>query len=184
MQNQKNSSANNEVCILEMKNVCYTVNSKTILKNITINFEKDGITGIIGPSGSGKSSLLFLLNRLHTPSKGTIFFQGKDYTEFETRKLRKEIGMLQQRPHLFPGTVKENISYGPNIWNIHYTEEDYINLLEKVALSKEFLERNVEKLSEGEKQRVNLARTLANNPCVLLLDEPTSALDIASESII
>ncbi|MFO8017773.1 MAG: phosphate ABC transporter ATP-binding protein [Promethearchaeia archaeon] len=177
-------SQNDESCLLCLKNVSYKINSKAILSNISVKIEELGITGIIGPSGSGKSTLLRIINRLISPSAGTILLEGKDYIQFTPQQLRKRIGLVQQKPFLFPGTVKENLLYGPKIWDLHYSDKELINLLKKVALSATFLEREVDNLSVGEQQRVSLARSLANNPKILLLDEPTSALDIVSEEII
>jgi putative ABC transport system ATP-binding protein len=170
--------------LLCLKNISYKINSETILSNISIEIEESGITGIIGPSGSGKSTFLRIINRLISPLEGTILFRGKKYTQFSPQQLRKKIGLVQQKPFLFSGTVKKNLLYGPQIWDLHYSNKDLINLLEKVALSAAYLEREVENLSVGEQQRVSLARSLANNPEILLLDEPTSALDIVSEEII
>ncbi|MGV9199559.1 MAG: ABC transporter ATP-binding protein [Promethearchaeia archaeon] len=170
--------------LLCLKDLSYKINSKAILSNISIEIEESGITGIIGPSGSGKSTFLRIINWLISPSKGTILFRGKEYTQFSPQQLRKRIGLVQQKPFLFSGTVKKNLLYGPQIWDLHYSNEDLIKLLEKVALSAAYLERKVDKLSVGEQQRVSLARSLANNPEILLLDEPTSALDIVSEEII
>mgnify|MGYP006279574143 CR=1 FL=1 len=177
-------SETDDTCLLCLENVSYRINSKLILSNISVEIDKLGITGIIGPSGSGKSTFLRIINRLISPSEGSIFLHGKNYSKFPPQQLRKRIGLVQQKPFLFAGTVKENLLYGPKIWNVEYSDEKITNLLKKVALSARFLDRDVENLSVGEQQRVSLARSLANNPEILLLDEPTSALDIVSEEII
>ncbi|MFX1286676.1 MAG: ATP-binding cassette domain-containing protein [Promethearchaeota archaeon] len=160
------------------------INSNQILSDISVKIDRKGITGIIGPSGSGKTTFLRLLNRLNSASTGQISLEGEDYESIPVRELRKRIGLVQQRANLFPETVRDNLNYGPEIWGDKYTEEDLIDLLAKVALPKEFLDRNVENLSGGEQQRVSVARSLANKPEILLLDEPTSALDIVSEEIL
>ncbi|MBD3190419.1 MAG: ATP-binding cassette domain-containing protein [Candidatus Heimdallarchaeota archaeon] len=167
-----------------LQSVSFEIGEKIILSDISIGIDAHKITGIIGPSGAGKSTFLRLLNKLISPTKGMVLYQNQSMAELPSQQLRKEIGMVQQQPFLFDGTVKENLQYGPKIWDINYSEEDLVNLLEKVALTAEFLERDVDGLSVGEQQRVSLARSLANEPKVLLLDEPTSALDIASEEII
>ena len=170
--------------LFSLINVSFQIGNQIILNNISINIENEKITGIIGPSGAGKSTFLRLLNKLISPSYGTIVYKNRDLRDISSQELRKEIGMLQQQSYLFPGTVKDNLLYGQKIWNIKYSEEGLVKLLEKVALDSSYLERDVEGLSGGEQQRVSLARSLANQPKVLLLDEPSSSLDIGSEEII
>ncbi len=135
---------------------------------------------IVGPSGSGKSSLLRLLNRLDEPTSGTVFVQGTDFRNLEPRELRRKLGMVTQRPYLFPGTVAENLQFGPAQRGETLAGEAIEELLSQVGL-KDYGGRNVANLSGGEAQRVSVARTLANSPLVLLLDEPTSALDEAAK---
>jgi putative ABC transport system ATP-binding protein len=170
--------------LFSINEVSFKIAEKTILDNISLNIEYNKITGIIGPSGAGKSTFLRLLNKLISPTDGQIIYRDNDLKEISSQNLRKEIGMLQQQAFLFPRTVKDNLLYGPEIWNIDYSEEDLIQLLAKVALDSGYLKRDIEGLSGGEQQRVSLARSLANKPKVLLLDEPTSSLDISSEEII
>lgn len=179
------------VSALEAKNslfylqeVSLEIENSPILLDVTVEVSKKGITGIIGPSGAGKSTLLRLMNKLLVPSKGSIFFQGTKLSQLPTRKFRKQVGFVQQKPYLFEGTVRANLEYGPKIWGIDYSKTELKELLTDVALSPSFLDRNVSNLSIGEQQRVSLARTLANNPSTLLLDEPTSSLDVASEELI
>lgn len=135
---------------------------------------------IVGPSGSGKSSLLRLLNRLDEPTSGTVFVEGTDFRNLEPRELRRKLGMVTQRPYLFPGTVAENLQFGPAQRGETLAGEAIEELLSQVGL-KDYGGRNVANLSGGEAQRVSVARTLANSPLVLLLDEPTSALDEAAK---
>lgn len=179
-----NDSLDPTSCLFSLRDVCYDINGKRILSNITIDIDSTGITGIIGPSGSGKTTFLCLLNKLYSPSSGTIIFDGKDVVDIPSRELRKLVGMVQQRPHLFSGTIRNNLEYGPKIWKISYTDDELVELMAKIALPADFLDREIDGLSGGEQQRVSLARSLANKPCTLLLDEPTSALDIISSEII
>ena len=170
--------------LFSIEDVCFDIEGKVILSKINVAIDNIGITGIIGPSGSGKSTFLRLLNKLISPTQGIVKFKDSDIAEMKSQDLRKEIGMVLQRPFLFKGTVKSNLLYGPKIWNIDYIDSELVKLLDTVGLEAAFLERNIDGLSGGEQQRVSLARSLANQPIVLLLDEPTTALDIVSEEII
>ena len=138
-------------------------------------------SGIVGPSGSGKSSLLRLLNRLDEPSSGTVFLDGLDYRQLPPRELRRRVGMVTQRPFMFPGDVASNLRFGPVQRGETLPEDEIAHLLERVGLQG-FAAQDASVLSGGEQQRVSLARTLANRPEILLLDEPTSALDEQSKS--
>jgi len=153
---------------------------RTLVDDVSISVETGEVVAIVGPSGSGKTSLLRLLNRLDEPTAGTVFYEGQDYREIPPRELRRRIGMLLQRPYLYPGTVKENLAFGPASHDETLAPDVMSDLLERVGLP-DYADRDVSRLSGGEAQRVSLARTLANSPDVLLLDEPTSALDEASQ---
>jgi len=157
-----------------------TIHDKVLVQDA--NFEVYGgeVLAIAGPSGSGKTSLLRLLNRLDEPSTGTVFVEGVDYRTIEPRELRRKLGMVTQRPYLFPGSVAENLRFGPAQRGQTLPPVAIEELLAQVGL-KGYAERNVANLSGGEAQRVSVARTLANSPLVLLLDEPTSALDEAAK---
>jgi len=156
------------------------VAGKTILNGISFEVQTGELLGIVGPSGSGKSSLLRLLNRLDEPSKGTVYLDGVDYRHLPPRELRRRTGMVMQRPFLFPGDVATNLRFGPAQRGEAMPEDEIASLLERVGLAG-FAAQEVSVLSGGEQQRVSLARTLANRPEVLLLDEPTSALDEQSK---
>jgi putative ABC transport system ATP-binding protein len=138
------------------------------------------VLALVGPSGAGKSSLLRLLNRLDEPTQGTVYLHGTDYRELEPRELRRKVGMVTQRPYLFPGSVADNLRFGPAQRGERLPDAAVADLLARVGLEG-YAGRGVANLSGGEMQRVSVARTLANSPLVLLLDEPTSALDDAAK---
>ena len=162
--------------VLRTEDLGRIVAGKTILSGISFEVQTGELLGIVGPSGSGKSSLLRLLNRLDEPSTGTVFLDDLDYRQLPPRELRRRIGMVMQRPFLFPGDVATNLRFGPAQRGEAMPKDEIASLLERVGLAG-FAAQEVSVLSGGEQQRVSLARTLANRPEVLLLDEPTSALD-------
>ena len=149
------------------------VDGAVILDAITVELPADGVVVVAGASGSGKSSLLRLCNRLVAPSTGTVRFRGDDVAALDVRRLRRRVGMVFQRPTPFPGTVHENLRVAePSL-----DEDGAIALLASVGLPAEFVERDALTLSGGEAQRMCTARTLATRPEAVLMDEPTSALD-------
>ncbi|GER90978.1 choline transporter [Dictyobacter vulcani] len=154
---------------------------KAIVDDISLAVQKGETLAIVGPSGSGKSSFLRLLNRLDEPTSGTVFLDGVDYTTLSPRMLRRQVGMVMQSAYLFPGTVTDNITFGPRSRGEQVSKQRIQELLEHVQLAG-YETRDINGLSGGEAQRVSLARTLVNDPQVLLLDEPTSALDEATRS--
>jgi len=146
------------------------------LRNLELRLPRGRLIVITGPSGSGKSSLLRLLNRLDEPTEGNVYLDEVDYRQIAPRELRRRVGMVMQRPYLFAGTVLDNLRFGPRQRGEDLSLEAVEELLAGVGLSG-FASRDVSNLSGGEAQRVSFARALANTPEVLLLDEPTSALD-------
>lgn len=152
------------------------VADKAIVDDISFEVCSGELLGIVGPSGSGKSSLLRLLNRLDEPTSGTVYVDGRDYRELSPRELRRRVGMVTQRPFLFPGDIASNLRFGPQQRGETLSDAEVTSLLEQVGLAG-LAARSISNLSGGEQQRVSLARALANRPEVLLLDEPTSALD-------
>jgi ABC-type methionine transport system ATPase subunit len=155
-------------------------NEATVLREVSLEVEEGSITSVVGPSGSGKSSLLRCLNRLWEPPAGTVFFDGQDVTTMDVLALRRRVGMLFQSANLFEGTVANNVGYGPSLEGRSLTARRIAELLQMAGLEPRFAAETAAKLSGGEAQRVALARALANEPEVLLLDEPTSALDPAA----
>jgi putative ABC transport system ATP-binding protein len=162
--------------ILRAENLGRIVGGRTLVAEVSFELHNPEVLAIFGPSGAGKSSLLRLLNRLDEPTEGTVFLEGVDYRGIPPRELRRRVGMVTQRAYLFPGTVGDNVSFGPRQREETLSSEKIEQLLNDVGLPG-YAARDVANLSGGEAQRVALARALANEPAVLLLDEPTSALD-------
>jgi putative ABC transport system ATP-binding protein len=162
--------------VLRASHLGRVVEGKTLVDDATFDATRGVIVAIAGPSGAGKSSLLRLLNRLDEPTSGTVFIEDTDYKTMPPRELRRQVGMVTQRPFLFPGTVAGNLRFGPAQRGEILPDSRVDDLLARVALQG-YGDRDVANLSGGEMQRVSLARTLANTPIILLLDEPTSALD-------
>ncbi len=165
---------------LRTEHLSRVVQGKRIVENVSVSVRRGDMLAVVGPSGSGKSSFLRLLNRLDEPTGGTVFLGGTDYREIVPRELRRRVGMVTQSAFLFPGTVADNLRFGPQQRGESLADEAIEALLHRVGLSG-YGVGEVSHLSGGEAQRVSLARTLANRPEILLLDEPTSALDDAAK---
>jgi putative ABC transport system ATP-binding protein len=161
---------------LETKNLSRSVANKFLVNDISVQVQVGEVVAVVGPSGSGKSSFLRLLNRLDEPTGGTVRLNGEDYRKLAPQELRRRLGMVMQTAYLFPGTVAENVAYGPLQRGQRLLADQIDALLQRVGLSG-YQGRDASNLSGGEAQRVSIARTLANAPEILLLDEPTSALD-------
>ena len=163
------------------------------LKNINIEIPEKSITALIGPSGCGKSTFLKTLNRMQdlVPGvriEGRVMYEGQDIFAAEVNNLRKEIGMVFQKPNPFPMSIYDNIAYGPRTHGI--TNKAQLDDIVEKALRgaaiwdevKDRLKKNALGMSGGQQQRLCIARALAVEPKVLLMDEPTSALDPISTS--
>ena len=159
------------------------------LKNISVEIPEKQVTAFIGPSGCGKSTFLKCFNRMNDLVKGCKiegeFYVGKTdiYGKIDVNELRKNVGMVFQKPNPFPMSVYDNIAYGPRTFGItKHAELDEIveKSLRQAAMwdeLKDRLNKSALGLSGGQQQRLCIARSLAANPKVLLMDEPTSALD-------
>jgi UDP-glucose/iron transport system ATP-binding protein len=166
--------------VLEMERVSLERGGRPVLRGVDLAVSGEGITVLLGPSGSGKSSLLRCFNRLEAPEAGVVRFRGRDVSAIDPLVLRRQVGMVFQRPIPFPGTVRDNLTVAdPTAGEAAMREA-----LERAGLPAAFLDRLADDLSGGEAQRMCLARALAAGPQVLLLDEPTSSLDETSREIV
>lgn len=176
--------------ILQIKDANSFYGPKQILKNVTLNFQVKTVTALMGPSGCGKSTLIRCLNRMNdlVPRfrfDGKIIYKGFDLyaKDVDITDLRREIGMVFQKPNPFPKSIYENVAYGVRIQGI--TNREFIDgiveeSLKRAALWEEVKDRLHESalsLSGGQQQRICIARALAVKPHVILFDEPCSALD-------
>lgn len=164
------------------------------IKNVNLNIPPNEITAFIGPSGCGKSTVLKSLNRMNdlVPDckiEGLITLDGEDiYKNMDVNILRKRVGMVFQKPNLFPMSIYDNIAYGPRTHGIHSKaklDEIVEKTLKQAAIwdeTKDKLKKSALAMSGGQQQRLCIARALAVNPEVILMDEPTSALDPISTS--
>ncbi len=181
--------------IITVKDLCLWYSEHQALKNININIPENNITALIGPSGCGKSTFLKTLNRMNdlVPGvriTGEVKYRGRDIfsKSVDVNMLRKEVGMVFQKPNPFPMSIYDNIAYGPRthgIKNKVQLDEIVENALRGAAIWEEVkdrLKKNALGMSGGQQQRLCIARALAVEPKVLLMDEPTSALDPISTS--
>jgi len=160
------------------------------LKDISLNVPSKQITALIGPSGCGKTTFLKSLNRMNDLIQGVqvdgqILFAGRDIyaKDMDVTQLRKQIGMVFQKPNPFPMSIYDNVAYGPRLHGVH-TRAGLDDIVEQSLQSaaiwnevKDRLKKSALGISGGQQQRVCIARALAVDPEVLLMDEPTSALD-------
>ena len=181
--------------IITAKDLCLWYGTTQALKNINIKIPERSITALIGPSGCGKSTFLKTLNRMNDliPTvriEGTVTYGGQDIfaPSVDVNDLRKEIGMVFQKPNPFPMSIYDNIAYGPRthgIKNKIQLDDIVEEALQGAAIwdeVKDRLKKSALGLSGGQQQRLCIARALAVKPKVLLMDEPTSALDPISTS--
>ncbi len=156
----------------------------SILNDVSFSVERGQTLTLVGPSGSGKSSLLRCLNRLEEPSAGVLRFEGRDILALDPRRLRRDAALVTQTPVLFEGTVRDNLLLCPAGVGGELSDARLARTLLEVGLDERTLERDASTLSGGEKQRVTIARALLGDPRVLLLDEPTSALDPPNAALV
>jgi phosphate transport system ATP-binding protein len=176
---------------LQIKELTASYNGKPAVKNLTLDIPAGKVTALIGPSGCGKTTLLRSINRLHEVNglckvKGQIILDGEDILRMDVMLLRRNVGMVFQKPNPFPMSVRENVLYGIRAAK---RKVDYDALVRQSLTQagiweeiKDRLKDSAIGLSLGQQQRVCLARTLAMSPEVILMDEPAASLDPASAS--
>lgn len=179
---------------IEVENLNLWYGEKQALKNISMHIPKNSVTALIGPSGCGKSTFIRCLNRMNDLIKncrveGKISIEGKDIYEtgVDVVDLRKQVGMVFQKPNPFPMSIYDNIAYGPRIHGV--TKKDLDGVVEGALRSAAIWDETSDRLkspalslSGGQQQRLCIARTLAVKPEIILFDEPCSALDPISTS--
>lgn len=168
----------------------YLENAEEALSNISFEAKPGECIGIIGGTGSGKTSIVNLIGRFYEPTSGDIYFNDQKITEFDTNSLRKEIGYVQQKAVLFKATIKENLTMG----NKEASDDDIYQALQvsqalEVVRSKEKgldtqILQNGRNLSGGQNQRLSIARALVKKPKILILDDSSSALDYQTDSLL
>lgn len=176
---------------IDFDNVSFAYNTdanKYALSDIDIHIKSGETIGIIGPTGSAKSSIVSLIPRLYDATKGTVKVGGFDVKEYDVKTLRDNVSMVLQNNVLFSGSILDNLRWG----NPHASEEECVHAC-KLACADEFIERKTEKyntrierggnnVSGGQKQRLCIARALLKNPKILILDDSTSAVDTVTET--
>ncbi|MGD9776790.1 MAG: phosphate ABC transporter ATP-binding protein PstB [Methanosarcina sp.] len=174
---------------ITVENLNLWYGEKQALKNVSLKIPRNSVTALIGPSGCGKSTFIRCLNRMNDLVKncrieGKVLIENEDIygTDVDVVELRKQVGMVFQKPNPFPMSIYDNVAYGPRIHGVNKKDIDGVvrNALRSAALFEETSDRLKSpalSLSGGQQQRLCIARTLAVKPGIILFDEPTSALD-------
>lgn len=184
---EKNPTAENDNAI-EFRNVSFSYGEGEALKNVTFSIKKGETLGIIGGTGSGKSTFVNLIPRFYDATKGQVLVNGIDVKKYEIETLREKIGVVAQKTVLFKGSLRKNMQWGKE----KATDEEIIKAL-KIAQSWDFVEKLPGKLdfdvaqggknfSGGQRQRLTIARALVKQPDILILDDSFSALDFATDA--
>ncbi|RYD75702.1 MAG: ABC transporter ATP-binding protein, partial [Sphingobacteriales bacterium] len=190
----ENDNALGSDALLEFKNVHFSYDdSKEILHNVNLRFEKGKTYALIGPTGGGKTTTASLISRLYDATKGTVLLNGKDIRSFTATERTQKIGFILQEPFLFTGTVKENILYGNSQYK-DVTDDELrkiiqdANLEALLAIFDEGLDTPItsgsDSISLGQKQLIAFMRAVLRNPELLILDEATANIDTITEQLL
>lgn len=170
-----------EKTMIQFEHISKVYGDKTVVNDINLAIENGEFITILGTSGSGKTTMLKMINKLIEPTSGTILFAGQDIEQMDSVSLRRQIGYVVQQIGLFPHmTVAENIATVPKLlgWNKGHIENRVGEFLDLVQLpAADYGERYPSELSGGQQQRIGVARALAADPDVMLFDEPFGAID-------
>lgn len=184
LQLKKQKGIRIKMTLFELQSVGLSDKDKSILTNINFSIAEGERLTLVGPSGSGKSSILKLLAGLLSANQGTILFQGKDIAELEMPIYRRDVSYCFQQPVLFGKTVEDNLRFPFIVRQLEFNTVRAVEALQKVNLSSDFLSKKIIELSGGEKQRVALVRNMMFEPKVLLLDEISAGLDAVTKGIV
>ncbi|MFS0562911.1 phosphate ABC transporter ATP-binding protein [Terribacillus sp. 179-K 1B1 HS] len=166
---------------ISLKEVTYETDKAQIIQGITGMFTKGKITAVIGPSGAGKTTLFRLCNGLLSPTGGNILIDGKEIITYDPVSLRRHVGIVLQQAIMMEGTVRDNLHLPLQLAGKELSDDKAEQIIQLVGLETNILNQNSRDLSGGQKQKVSIARTLLNQPEILLLDEITSSLDRVSK---
>ena len=176
---------------LEVDNVSfrYSEEGPLVLKGVSIKADPGEYVAIVGPSGSGKSTLVSLLLQFNFPTSGSILYNGKDLTELDITKVRRQLGVVLQESDILSGTIEDNLISAGTMQKERVDEAMHLSGFEKVLQEmpmglKTYLVDNGKNLSGGQKQQLLIARALLSNPKILIFDEATNALDNRSQEVI
>ncbi|AKP67095.1 ABC transporter ATP-binding protein [Companilactobacillus ginsenosidimutans] len=170
--------------IIQVKSLNYQVDDQKILTDINLNVERNSYLTFVGPSGSGKSTLMRIIASMINATSGEVLFNGKNLREYDPTTYRQKVSYAFQQPTLFGKTVKDNLEFPFLVRKQEFDRAKVTSYLEMVNLTEKYIEKSVNDVSGGEKQRIALLRNLIFPPEVLITDEVTTGLDADNKNIV